>query len=74
MLTYDFAPRLLPAPQAAHYIGVPVSTLRNLPIRRRELRGKRVYDRLDLDEYVSSLPYEAGSGGNSCDQAFGCGT
>ena len=74
MLTYDFTPRLLPAPQAAHYIGVSVSTLRKLPIRRRQLDGKRVYDRLDLDAYASSLTYESGEGGNTCDEAFGCAT
>ncbi|WP_102222786.1 DNA-binding protein [Acidimangrovimonas sediminis] len=76
MLTFDFTPRLLPAPQAAHYIGVSVSTLAKLPILRRELRGKRVYDRLDLDEYVSTLPYEGAPESESeeqsaCDKAFG---
>ncbi|SLN74644.1 hypothetical protein PSM7751_04178 [Pseudooceanicola marinus] len=56
--TRDFAPRLMPAPQAAHYLGVSVSMLRNLSLRRRELGGKRVYDRADLDAFADHLPYE----------------
>ena len=54
-VTLDFAPRLMPAPQAAHYIGVSVSKLRELPIPRRILDGKRLYDRLDLDSYADNL-------------------
>lgn len=54
----DFAPRLMPSPQAAHYIGVSESTLRGLEIPRRELGGKRVYDKADLDAFADSLPYE----------------
>lgn len=72
MLTFDFTPRLLPAAQAAHYIGVSVSTLRNLPIPRRELGGKRLYDRLDLDAFASALPTEGETLGDSeCDSLFG---
>lgn len=74
MLTFDFAPRLLPAPQAAHYIGVSVSTLAKLPIPRRQLLNKRVYDRVDLDAYVAALPYEGATEGeeeNGCDKVFG---
>jgi hypothetical protein len=56
--TRDFAPRLMPAPQAAHYLGVSVSTLRGLGLPRRRLGGKRVYDRADLDAYADALPYE----------------
>ncbi len=54
----EFAPRLMPAVQAAHYIGVSESTLRGLAIPRKELGGKRVYDRADLDDYADGLPYE----------------
>jgi len=69
-----FAPRLLPAPEAAAYLGVSPATLRGLPIPRRALGGKRLYDRLDLDAYASDLPYE-GQGGDeqSCDEIFGIG-
>lgn len=54
----SFAPRLLPAPQAAAYLGVSESKLRLLAIPRRILDGKRLYDRLALDEYASGLPIE----------------
>jgi len=69
----DFAPLLMPAPQAAYYLGVSESTLRTLAIPRRMLRAKRVYLRTDLDAYAFSLPPEGGeSGVNTCDEAFGC--
>ncbi|MCD1616944.1 DNA-binding protein [Salipiger manganoxidans] len=57
-LAKDFAPRLMPAPQAAHYIGVSVTKLRELPIPRKILDGKRLYDRLDLDSYADGLATE----------------
>lgn len=57
-VTRDFAPRLMPAPQAAHYLGVSETTLRGLEIPRRELGGKRLYDRLDLDAFADSLATE----------------
>lgn len=69
--TREFPPRLMPAPQAAHYLGVSVSTLRQLPIPRRALRGKRVYDKSDLDAYADALPYDGSAEDNSCDRAFG---
>lgn len=53
-----FTPRLMPAPEAAHYLGVSESTLRTLGLPRRELGAKRLYDRFDLDAYASSLPIE----------------
>jgi hypothetical protein len=65
-----FVPRLLPAPAAAHYLGVSVSTLRGLPIPRKVLGGKRLYDERDLSAFVDGLPVE-GEGANSCDEAFG---
>lgn len=69
----DFPPRLMPAPAAAHYLGVSESLLRTLPIPRRELNSKRVYDRADLDRYADSLPYEAqeDSGCEAADQVWG---
>lgn len=68
-----FVPRLLPAPQAAFYLGISPSTLRTLGLPRRILRGKRVYDRFDLDAFADSLATEGEteSGGNSCDNLFG---
>lgn len=70
-----FTPRLMPAPEAAHYIGVSVSTLAKLGLPRRILGAKRLYDRLDLDAYASSLPIEGESGPDAevdrCDSIFG---
>ena len=68
-VTRDFAPRLMPAPQAAHYLGVSASKLRDLPIPRRMLDGKRLYDRIDLDAYADTLPSEGGEV-NTCDGVF----
>ncbi|EGJ20540.1 hypothetical protein RSWS8N_00640 [Cereibacter sphaeroides WS8N] len=66
-----FAPRLLPAPQAAAYLGVSATTLRGLPIPRKVLGGKRLYDRLELEAYADSLTTEGEAKANSCDGAFG---
>ena len=54
----NFLPRLLPAPEAAHYLGISASKLRDLEIPRRILGAKRLYDRYDLDAYASDLPIE----------------
>lgn len=68
-LDLTFAPRLLPSPQAAAYLGVSETTLRTLPIPRKVLGAKRLYDRLALDEYASSLPSEGEADEvNSCDE------
>ncbi len=64
-----FAPRLLAAPEAATYLGVSATTLRTLPIQRRKLGSKRLYDRFDLDAYASDLPTE-GQEENTCDQVW----
>lgn len=66
-----FPPRLLPAPAAAHYLGVSESTLRTFKIPRRELGAKRLYDRIDLDAFADSLATEGQAEENSCDQIFG---
>ncbi|MBB4207234.1 helix-turn-helix transcriptional regulator [Roseinatronobacter bogoriensis] len=68
--TLSYPPRLLPAPEAAAYLGVSASTLRTLPIQRRLLGGRKLYDRIDLEAYASSLPTES-TGENTCDTAFG---
>jgi len=70
-VTLEFPPRLMPAPQAAHYLGVSPSTLRGLPIPRKQLGSKRLYDRIDLDAYADSLRSEAESEVNTCDEVFG---
>lgn len=68
-----FVPRLLPSPDAAHYLGVSESTLRTLGLPRKVLGAKRLYDRLALDEYASALPVEGDDDSevNSCDGKFG---
>jgi hypothetical protein len=69
-LTYP--PRLLGATDAAAYLGISQTTLRGLPIPQRQLGGRVLWDRLDLDAYASELPYKGDDqGGNSCDAAFG---
>lgn len=62
----EFPPRLMPAPAAAHYLGVSESTLRGLDLPRRQLGGKRIYDRRDLDAYADSLPYDTLKGDGTC--------
>ena len=74
MKTRDFAPRLLPASQAAHYIGESESTLYKLPIPRKIRGAKRLYDRADLAAWADGLPYEvseSAADANSCDALFG---
>ena len=66
----SFAPRLLPAPQAAAYLGISQSKLLTLPIRRKVDGGNRLFDRFDLDAYADALPYEATEKENSCDAVF----
>lgn len=67
-----FAPRLLPTPLAAAYLGVSETTLRGLDLPRKILGGKRLYDRLALDEYASALPCEREADEvNTCDGRFG---
>ncbi len=66
-----FPPRLLPAPSAAHYLGVGETKLRDLGIPRTMLGAKRLYDRLALDAFVDSLPVEGEAEANTCDAAFG---
>lgn len=68
--TISLMPRLLPAPEAAYYLGVSETTLRTLALPRKVLRGKRLYDRTMLDEYASDLPNEGQESEevNSCDE------
>ena len=73
MPSLDFPPRLLPAPQAAHYLGISESTLRQLGLPRVSIGSKRLYDRLDLDAFADTLS-EAQTNKSvvdECDEAFG---
>lgn len=74
MTRLDFAPLLLPAPAAAHFLGVGETTLRGLPIKRKVLGGKRLYDRRDLEAFADDLRYEGeGEESAQCDGIFGTG-
>lgn len=67
-----FAPRLLGSAEAAAYLGVSPSTLRTLPIPRRTLGSRKLFDRIDLDRYASDLPYEGQETEvELCDDHFG---
>ncbi len=57
-VTRDFTPRLMPAPQAAHYLGVSESTLRTIDLPRKTVGAKKMYDKFDLDQWVDTLPYD----------------
>ena len=71
----DFPPRLMSAPVAAHYLNVSESFLRTLPIPRRVIRSRRLFDKADLDAYADSLPYEGGEDARCAevDAMFGLG-
>lgn len=77
-LTYQ--PRLMPAPDAARYIGVSETTLRGLGLPRRVLGKKRLYDRYDLEAYVNDMRYDAEEADTAsgereeCDRLFGAGS
>lgn len=68
-------PRLLKAADAAVYLGISPTKLRDLDLPRRVMGGNRLYDIRDLDAYADSLPYEGQVGdqrrANSCDEALG---
>lgn len=66
-----FAPYLMPAAQAAHFIGVSESTLRGLNLPRRMLGKKRLYHINDLIAYADALPIEGESEDEACDNLFG---
>lgn len=71
----QFAPRLMPAPAAAEYLGISESKLRTLGLPRKQLDGKRLYERSDLDDYADRLPYEGdltpSTDSNTCTGKFG---
>lgn len=55
---FDFPPLLMSACQAAHYLGVSETKLRDLPVQRKKHGGNKPYHRADLDAYANNLPYE----------------
>lgn len=71
MADLSFTPMLMPAPAAAHYIGVSETTLRGLGIPRRILGGKRLYHRFDLDAFANDLAIDGAAEVNTCEGVFG---
>lgn len=69
-LDLTFSPRLMKTSQAAQYIGVSATKLRELPIPAKRDGGNILYDRIDLDAHADNLPYD-GQEENSCDAVFG---
>jgi hypothetical protein len=51
-------PRLLGEADAARHLGIGKSMLRGIGIKRRIMRGRRLYDRHDLEEFADRCPYE----------------
>ncbi|TCP20693.1 helix-turn-helix transcriptional regulator [Rhodovulum adriaticum] len=56
--SFAFAPRLLKAPAAAHYLGISESKLLTTGIPRRVSEGNKLFDIRDLDAWADELPYE----------------
>ena len=75
----SYQPRLMPAPEAARYIGVSETTLRGLGLPRRVLGKRRLYDRYDLEAFVNAMSYDAEDASaadgdrDECDRLFGAG-
>lgn len=72
--SYSFAPRTMPAPAAAHYLGISQSKLLTRGIPRKIDGGNRLYDIRDLDSWVDSLQTEGEcvrSDATAADDAFG---
>jgi hypothetical protein len=71
----SYAPRLLSANEAAAYLGLSATTLRELPIPRKVLGRRKLWDRMDLDAYANELPYDGTDASEdeekACDRAFG---
>jgi hypothetical protein len=52
-------PRLMKRTTAASYLDVSPSKFDSLPLPRRRCGNGYLYDRLALDAFVNSLPYDA---------------
>ncbi len=53
-------PRGFKVKDAADYLGISASKLRDLPIEPRKVGGNVLYDRDDLDRWFSAQPYRNG--------------
>ncbi|MEY8827665.1 DNA-binding protein [Sedimentitalea sp. XS_ASV28] len=73
-LSFDYTPRLMPAPQAAHYLGMSETKLKSLNIPRRVMDGKRLYHVNDLVAFADNLPIEGYQEGTSCEDIFEAGS
>lgn len=72
-----YQPRLLPALEAARFLGISETLFRGLGIRSVRIGRKRLWDRLDLEAYASDLHADDDGGGedqSECDKRFGVGS
>lgn len=71
----SFFRRFMGISDAAQYLGISASKLRDLPVRRKCIDSRRVYDRYDLDAWADECPYEGeimkAREDDECDTAFG---
>jgi hypothetical protein len=70
----SYPPGLLAEPSAARWLGISVSTLRTLGIRRRVIGRRKLYDLRDLAAFRDNLPYEdqgRETDEEACDRLFG---
>lgn len=70
----SYPPGLLAEPAAARWLGVSVTTLRTLGIRRRVIGRRMLYDLRDLATFRDNLPYEGQereTDEEACDRLFG---
>jgi len=68
----EILPRLMGEADAARYLGVSPSKLRELGLPRRVLDRRRLYERADLDAYADSLAYEGEAAReDTCARVFG---
>jgi len=64
----EILPRLMGEADAARYLGVSPSKLRELPVERRVVSPDcKLYDRLDLDDLITAFEEREP---NSCDEVF----
>ena len=66
----DFPPRLMPAPAAAHYLGVSIVIFMPLGLPCKEIKGRRLYDRVDLD-WVDDNDIQKARSVSEIDSLFG---
>lgn len=67
---WAYPPALMSTPEAATYVGLSVTTFRELGLPRKKLGARVLYDKRDLDDFIANLPYDGQEAHNSCDDVF----